>query len=148
MTTVKTFPLLARPQFDLKIELSFLPAAHERRWRRHQRNHEALKAALQVMGLGIASQAGHKLWQLNAITVPEGVDEAAVRKRLLTDHSIEVGAGLGPLKGKIWRVGLMGETSSLDNVKKFLGAFGGILNDAGFKVDARAALAAAEAHKL
>ena len=80
--------------------------------------------------------------------MPDGVDEAAVRKRLLTDHNIEVGAGLGPLKGKIWRVGLMGETSSLDNVKKFLAAFGGILNDAGFKVDARAALAAAEAHKL
>ena len=90
---------------------------------------------------------GHQLWQLNAIAVPDGVDEAAVRKRLLADHSIEVGAGLGPLKGIIWRIGLMGETSSLDNVKKFLSAFGGILNDAGFKVDTKAAMAATEAHK-
>ena len=62
------------------------------------------------MGLEIASQAGHQLWQLNAIAVPEGVDEANVRKRLLADFNIEIGAGLGPLKGKIWRVGLMGET--------------------------------------
>ncbi|HEY6170424.1 MAG TPA: alanine--glyoxylate aminotransferase family protein [Verrucomicrobiae bacterium] len=119
----------------------------EARWRRHQRNHEALKAALAVMGLHVASQEGHQLWQLNAIAVPDGVDEAAVRKRLLADHSIEVGAGLGPLKGKIWRIGLMGETSSLDNVKKFLNAFGGILSDSGFKVDTKGALAATEAHK-
>jgi alanine-glyoxylate transaminase/serine-glyoxylate transaminase/serine-pyruvate transaminase len=116
----------------------------EARWARHRRNHEALKAGLAVMGLRIASQEGHQLWQLNAVTVPEGVDEAAVRKRLLTEHNIEVGAGLGPLKGKIWRVGLMGETSSLENVRKFLTAFGGILNDAGFQVDTAAALKAAE----
>jgi alanine-glyoxylate transaminase/serine-glyoxylate transaminase/serine-pyruvate transaminase len=115
----------------------------EARWARHQRNHEALKAGLAVMGLRIASQEGHQLWQLNAVTVPEGVDEANVRKRLLADHNIEVGAGLGPLKGKIWRVGLMGETSSPENVRKFLTAFGGILNDAGFKVDTQAAVKAA-----
>jgi alanine-glyoxylate transaminase/serine-glyoxylate transaminase/serine-pyruvate transaminase len=115
----------------------------EARWARHQRNHEALKAALAVMGLKIASQEGHQLWQLNAVTVPEGVDEAAVRKRLLTEHSIEVGAGLGPLKGKIWRVGLMGETSSPANVKQFLTAFGGILNEGGYKVDVAAAVKAA-----
>ena len=119
----------------------------EARWRRHQRNHEALKIALAVMGLRLASQEGHQLWQLNAIAVPAGVDEAVVRKRLLADHSIEVGAGLGPLKGKIWRIGLMGETSSLDNVKKFLNAFGGIVSDSGFKVDTKGALAAADAHK-
>ena len=116
----------------------------EARWRRHQRNHEALKAALKVMGLQIASQEGHQLWQLNSIAVPDGVDEANVRKRLLAEHSIEIGAGLGPLKGKVWRLGLMGETSAPENVKTFLGAFAGILNDAGFKVDARAALGAAE----
>jgi alanine-glyoxylate transaminase / serine-glyoxylate transaminase / serine-pyruvate transaminase len=115
----------------------------EARWARHRRNHEALKAGLAVMGLKIASQEGHQLWQLNAVTVPEGVEEAAVRKRLLTEHNIEVGAGLGPLKGKIWRVGLMGETSSPANVKKFLMAFGGILNDAGYKVDTAAAVKAA-----
>ena len=95
------------------------------------------------MGLEIASQPGHQLWQLNAVRVPEGVDEAAVRKRLLTDFNIEVGAGLGPLKGKIWRIGLMGETSSKENVRTCLAAFATIFNDAGRKVDADAALAAA-----
>ena len=115
----------------------------ENRWRRHEQNHLALKAGLKAMGLPIASQEGHQLWQLNAVTVPEGVDEAAVRKRLLSDFNIEIGAGLGPLKGKIWRVGLMGETSSKANVKAFLSALGQILNDSGRKTDADAALVAA-----
>src|SRR5213082_1762269 len=100
----------------------------EDRWRRHEQNHLALTAGLKAMGLQIASKAGHQLWQLNAVTVPEGVDEAAVRKRLLSDFNIEIGAGLGPLKGKIWRVGLMGETSSKANVKAFLSALAQILN--------------------
>jgi len=94
----------------------------ENRWRRHEQNHLLLKQGLKQLGLSIASQEGHQLWQLNAITVPEGADEAAVRKRLLTDFNIEIGAGLGPLKGKIWRVGLMGETSSRQNVESFLTA--------------------------
>lgn len=94
----------------------------EKRWQRHQRNHEMLKRGLDEMGLSIASQEGHQLWQLNAVTVPDGADEAIVRKELLARHSIEVGAGLGPLKGKIWRVGLMGETSMAENVQKFLEA--------------------------
>ena len=58
---------------------------------------------LAAMGLALTSQEGHQLWQLNPVGVPDGVDEAAVRKALLTDHNIEVGAGLGPLKGKIWQ---------------------------------------------
>jgi alanine-glyoxylate transaminase/serine-glyoxylate transaminase/serine-pyruvate transaminase len=105
----------------------------ENRWRRHEQNHLALKAGLAAMGLEIASQAGHQLWQLNAVRVPEGVDEAAVRKRLLADFNIEVGAGLGPLKGKIWRIGLMGQTSSRENVEKCLSALRQILADAGWK---------------
>ena len=95
----------------------------ENRWKRHQQNHELLKKGLADLGLSIASQQGHQLWQLNAVTVPEGVDEAAVRKALLTEYGIEVGAGLGPLKGKIWRIGLMGETSSPENVNRCLEAF-------------------------
>src|SRR5260221_1555989 len=94
----------------------------EKRWRRHERNHLALKEGLSAMGLGIASQASHQLWQLNAVSVPAGADEAGVRKRLLADFNIEIGAGLGPLKGRIWRVGLMGETSTAANVKTFLSA--------------------------
>lgn len=116
----------------------------ERRWRRHEENHNALRAGLKIMGLEIASQPGHQLWQLNAITVPEGVDEANVRKRLLNDFNIEIGAGLGPLKGKIWRVGLMGETSSRANVRTFLSALGQILNDSGRKTDVSSALTVAK----
>ncbi len=115
----------------------------ELRWRRHEQNHLALKTGLKAMGLSFASQEGHQLWQLNAVTVPEGIDEAAVRKRLLSDFNIEIGAGLGPLKGKIWRVGLMGETSSKANVKAFLSALGNILNDSGRATNVDAALAAA-----
>ena len=99
----------------------------ENRWQRHQQNHLALREGLSAMGLGIASQEGHQLWQLNAVTVPSGVDEASVRKRLLNEFNIEIGAGLGPLKGKIWRVGLMGETSSAANVQTFLSALAACL---------------------
>jgi alanine-glyoxylate transaminase / serine-glyoxylate transaminase / serine-pyruvate transaminase len=104
----------------------------ENRWRRHEQNHLVLKQGLEGMKLQIASQPGHQLWQLNAVTVPEGIDEAAVRKRLLNDFNIEVGAGLGPLKGKIWRVGLMGENSRPEVVEKFLSAFRRVLADAGY----------------
>jgi alanine-glyoxylate transaminase/serine-glyoxylate transaminase/serine-pyruvate transaminase len=97
------------------------------RWRRHEAAHRQLRDGLQKLGLSLASQEGHQLWQLNAVTVPEGVDEAAVRKRLLNDHGIEVGAGLGPMKGRIWRVGLMGETATTQNVERFLKALDGIL---------------------
>lgn len=114
----------------------------EKRWRRHQANHEALKAGLAVLGLGLAAQEGHRLWQLNTLTVPDGVDEAAVRMRLLTDFNIEIGAGLGPLKGRIWRVGLMGETSSRENVQAFLKAFSQILKDSGRKFEVESVLTA------
>jgi alanine-glyoxylate transaminase / serine-glyoxylate transaminase / serine-pyruvate transaminase len=100
----------------------------ENRWRRHEQNHLALKDGLAEMGLDFASQQGHQLWQLNAVRVPDGVDEGAVRKRLLCDFNIEIGAGLGPLKGKIWRVGLMGETARPENVKTFLSALKTILS--------------------
>lgn len=96
----------------------------EVRWERHRRNHETLRQGLDKMALGLGAQDGYRLWQLNAVTVPSGVDEAQVRKALLRDHDIEVGAGLGPLKGRIWRVGLMGESSQPKYVDQFLGALG------------------------
>jgi alanine-glyoxylate transaminase/serine-glyoxylate transaminase/serine-pyruvate transaminase len=99
----------------------------ENRWRRHEQNHHLLRQGLAALGLEIVSQAGHQLWQLNAVGVPAGVDELAVRKELLAGHNIEIGAGLGPLKGKIWRVGLMGETSKKENVDAVLGALKSIL---------------------
>ena len=104
----------------------------EARWRRHEQNHLALKQGIEAMKLQLASQQGHQLWQLNTIAVPDGVDEMAVRKRLLNEFNIEVGAGLGPLKGKIWRVGLMGENSRPEVVQKFLTTFRRVLADVGY----------------
>lgn len=94
----------------------------EARWRRHQENHKALVKGLAELGLELASQPGHQLWPLNSVSVPEEVDEASVRTKLLKDYNIEIGAGLGPLKGKVWRIGLMGESSTEANVKLVLGA--------------------------
>ena len=99
----------------------------ENRWRRHEQSYLALKKGLADRGLELASQAGHQLWSLNSVRVPEGVDEAAVRKKMLEDFNIEIGAGLGPLKRKVWRVGLMGENSRKENVDTFLAALGKIL---------------------
>lgn len=94
----------------------------ETRWKRHEANHQRLVAGLSELGLSIVSQEGFQLWQLNSIGVPEGVDELAVRKALLNDHNLEIGPGLGPLKGRVWRVGLMGVGSSPENVDRFLSA--------------------------
>ena len=99
----------------------------ENRWRRHQANHERLKAGLDALGLQLTAQEGHRLWQLNAVGVPEGADEAGIRTALLNEHGIEVGAGLGPLQGKVWRVGLMGHSSSEENVDRFLAALKSLL---------------------
>lgn len=105
----------------------------EARWKRHQENHEALVGGLNALSLRLSAQEGHRLWQLNAVTVPEGVDEAAVRQRLLKEYHIEIGAGLGPLKGKVWRIGLMGETSSPAKVRRCLEALGAILESMGWR---------------
>ena len=82
------------------------------RWARHERNHRSLLDSLASLGLSVLPREGERLWTLNAIRVPNGVDEAAVRMHLLDTFNIEIGAGLGPLAGKIWRVGLMGASSS------------------------------------
>jgi alanine-glyoxylate transaminase/serine-glyoxylate transaminase/serine-pyruvate transaminase len=99
----------------------------EERWARHEANHALLKTGLAELGLYIASQEGHQLWQLNAVTVPEGIDEASVRKALLASHGIEIGAGLGPLAGKVWRIGLMGYSSTKENVNRILDAIKNLL---------------------
>jgi len=82
------------------------------RWSRHERNHLALVQRLADSKLSILAPPGERLWTLNAIRVPDGIDEARVRRTLLEEFGMEIGAGLGPLAGKIWRVGLMGESSS------------------------------------
>jgi alanine-glyoxylate transaminase/serine-glyoxylate transaminase/serine-pyruvate transaminase len=87
---------------------------------RHRINHERLRAGLESMGLRYIPQ--NSLPMLNAIHVPDGVDEAGVRKALLEDYGIEIGAGLGPFKGKAWRIGLMGHACSRRNVDLILAA--------------------------
>jgi alanine-glyoxylate transaminase / serine-glyoxylate transaminase / serine-pyruvate transaminase len=94
----------------------------EARWERHRRNHEVLVSGLERMGLGLLPPEAERLWTLNAVSVPGGVDEARVRRDLLTRFNMEVGAGLGPLAGKIWRVGLMGASSTRPAIILFLGA--------------------------
>ena len=89
---------------------------------RHQAMHEKLVQGLEAMGLSMYVKPGFRLPMLNAVTLPQGIDEAKVRSRLLQEHNIEIGAGLGPLAGKIWRIGLMGHTARPANVEKFLSA--------------------------
>jgi alanine-glyoxylate transaminase/serine-glyoxylate transaminase/serine-pyruvate transaminase len=111
---------------------------------RHERHHLALAAGLSAMGVSLLPPEGERLWTLNAVRVPAGVDEAAARRMLLTTFNIEVGAGLGPLAGKIWRVGLMGASSTPQTVLQFLAAFGSVLGAQGHSVSAGGGVAAAE----
>ena len=121
----------------------------ENRWARHRRNHLALAAGLEALGLSLLPPAPERLWTLNAVRVPDGVDEAAVRRRLLDEFAIEIGAGLGPLAGRIWRVGLMGAGSTLSNVLLFVSALEHVLSASGFRAStANAAMAAAESAAL
>lgn len=116
------------------------------RWERHRRHHLALVAGLETLGISLLPPGEERLWTLNAVRVPEGVDEAAVRRRLLEEFSIEIGAGLGPLAGRIWRVGLMGAGSTLSNVMLLLTALEHVLRAGGYRSEsASAAVAAAEA---
>lgn len=115
----------------------------EARWARHLRNHRALKAGLSAMGLTYAAVEGHQLPQLNAVRIPAGVDDLAVRKKLLADFGIEVGGGLGDFKGKVWRIGLMGYNSRPNIVLLVLGALEQCLQAQGVKLTPGAAVAAA-----
>ena len=114
----------------------------EARWRRHELNHRALVAGVEAMGLRMAVAPENRLWSLNAVSVPEGVDDARVRARLL-DEDIEIGGGLGPLKGKIWRIGLMGSGSTRQNVLLILDALCRALNAEGWKCESGAEAAQA-----
>ena len=115
----------------------------EARWQRHERNHRALAAGLDAMGLGLLPPPAERLWTLNAVRVPDGVDEARARRELLERFNMEIGSGLGPLAGKIWRVGLMGAGSTPQMVLIFLGALESVLRSQGHRVPAGAGTAAA-----
>jgi alanine-glyoxylate transaminase/serine-glyoxylate transaminase/serine-pyruvate transaminase len=117
----------------------------ENAWARHEKNHLALKAGLEAMGIGFIVKDGDRLPQLNAVTVPEGVDEAAVRKALLDDFDLEIGAGLGTLAGKVWRIGLMGHASNQKNVLLCLSALEAVLSQMKAPISKGVALDAAMA---
>jgi alanine-glyoxylate transaminase/serine-glyoxylate transaminase/serine-pyruvate transaminase len=124
----------------------------ENTWARHHRHHLALKAGLEAMGLRFVVAEPYRLPQMNAVFVPEGVNEAEVRKILLAEFNLEIGAGLGPLAGKIWRFGLMGYSCKPENVMLCLSALGSVLSDMGHPVkvgeaEAAAHHAYAELHK-
>jgi alanine-glyoxylate transaminase / serine-glyoxylate transaminase / serine-pyruvate transaminase len=99
----------------------------EARWARHESNHRAFVKGLSAMGLSLLPPESDRLWTLNTVRIPDGVDDAALRKRLLEEFSIEIGGGLGPLAGKIWRVGLMGTSSASRLVVLLLGALQTVL---------------------
>ncbi len=122
----------------------------ENRWKRHFRNHLILKAGLQALGIDYVAQEGHRLPMLNAVAVPEGVDDFSVRKQLLEKFKIEIGGGLGKFKGKAWRIGLMGASSTEENVFRFLEALEFCLRDQGMKFSPGIALneAQKESEKL
>jgi alanine-glyoxylate transaminase/serine-glyoxylate transaminase/serine-pyruvate transaminase len=100
----------------------------ENSWARHQKNHDALRSGLEAMGLSFVVPEGQRLPQLNAVSIPDGVDEAAVRSVLLNEYNLEIGAGLGAMAGKIWRIGLMGFASNQTNVLFCLGALDAVLS--------------------
>lgn len=115
----------------------------EARFARHLLNHRALKAGLAAMGLDYVTARGFELPQLNCVRIPSGVDDLAVRKRLLAEWGIEIGGGLGPLKGQAWRIGLMGCSSRRAYVTLALSALETCLLDSGVSFEPGAALAAA-----
>ena len=115
----------------------------ENSWQRHQSNHLALRAGIEAMGLSFVVDEAERLPQLNSVSIPDGVDDAAVRSRLLNDYSLEIGAGLGPMAGKIWRIGLMGFASNSKNVLNCLGALDAVLSDMGAPIKSGVAVAAA-----
>jgi alanine-glyoxylate transaminase/serine-glyoxylate transaminase/serine-pyruvate transaminase len=101
---------------------------------RHTANAKALHAGLEAMGLSLFAQEGYRLPSLTTVNVPEGADEAAIRGQLLNEFDLEIGAGLGPVKGKAWRVGLMGDTSTPRNVFYFLSCLERLLQRQGVKI--------------
>lgn len=113
---------------------------------RHRLCHESLVAGLTAMGLGSPVAPRDRMPQLNAVAIPAGADDVAVRKALLADYGIEIGGGLGALKGRIWRVGLMGHSARRTNVVTFLSALEEVLGRSGVAIErGRALHAAAEA---
>ena len=116
----------------------------EDRIRRHARVASVLWAGLDALGIGVLADPDHRLHPLTAAVIPEGVDDATVRRSLLEDHNIEIGGGLGDLRGKVWRIGLMGESAREQNVFALLSALEVVLSRQGYEVAHGASMAAAQ----
>ena len=117
----------------------------EQAWARHARLHQALRAGLSAMGLELAVAEEARLPQLNAVSVPAGIDEAQVRARLLDQYQLEIGGGPGALAGKVWRIGLMGHACTPKNVLYCLGALEAVLSGMGAEIPRGAGVDAARA---
>jgi len=116
------------------------------RWQRHALHHRALKAGLEAMGIRYLADPDHQLPMLNAVAAPDGVEEGEVRRRLLDEYDIEIGAGLGEFKGKAWRIGLMGESTTERHVTGVLSALNTVLAEKGMVNKGVALPAAREAY--
>lgn len=117
----------------------------ENAWARHQHHHQALKAGLEALGMSFVVKEGDRLPQLNAVTIPEGVDDAEVRSILLNDYNLEIGAGLGNLAGKVWRIGLMGHASNPANIEYCLKSLDEVLSKMNAPITSGVAVPAAKA---
>lgn len=124
---------------------AFFEEGPERVFARHQLNHEALVAGLEAMGMSMLVPQESRLVQLNTVCIPAGVDDGLVRKRLLNDYNLEIGGGLGDLKGKVWRIGQMGYGSRRENILLVLSALETILGEMEAPIRKGVALDAARA---
>ncbi len=115
----------------------------EDRYERHQRNAAALRAGLEALGMELVVPEEYRLAQITPVWIPEGLEDTPVRQALLRDHGIEIGRGLGQFAGKVWRVGLMGESSKPEYILALLSALEEILPRNGFEVAQGAGAAAA-----
>ena len=116
----------------------------DERLKRHARTSAALRAGVEALGLEVLADPQYRLNPLTAALIPEGVDEAVVRRQLIKDYNIEIGGGLGDLQGKVWRIGLMGESARESNVFGFLSALERVLPDQGYEVAYGSSLSAAQ----
>ncbi len=114
----------------------------EARVQRHLRHGSALHAGLEAMGLTLHAQEGYRLSTLTSVRIPQGIDDLRVRQRLLNEFGIEIGGGLGPLKGQIWRIGLMGHSSTEENVLLLLSVLEKLLVEEGYSAEVGAGVAA------
>jgi alanine-glyoxylate transaminase/serine-glyoxylate transaminase/serine-pyruvate transaminase len=117
----------------------------EQAWERHRLHHRALRAGIEALGLQFVVPEAERLPQLNAVTIPDGIEDVVVRAQLLQQFGLEIGAGLGALAGKVWRIGLMGYGANRRNLTYCLAALETVLHEQGATITPGAALEAAAA---